>query len=145
VTVCNDADAAGMAEMCYGVGQNRKGTVLLITVGTGLGSALFRNGVLVPNTELGHLEMDGEVAEKVASAATRERLELSHKKWAPRFDRYLHLLEGLFWPDLFIIGGGISKKHEKFFPYLTIDTEIVPAQLRNNAGIVGAALAAKPS
>ena len=145
VTVCNDADAAGMAEMQFGVGQNRDGTVLLITVGTGLGSALFRDGVLVPNTELGHLEMDGAIAEKVASGGARKQLELSYKDWAKRFDRYLHLVQGLFWPDLFIIGGGISKKHEKFFPYLTIDSEILPARLRNNAGIVGAALASKPS
>jgi len=145
VSVCNDADAAGLAEMEFGAGRNRSGTTVLITVGTGLGSALFRDAVLLPNSELGHLELDGEPAEKYASGAVRKNLELSYKSWAKRFDRYLHLVRGLFWPDLFIIGGGISKKHEKFFPYLTVDTEIVPAQLRNNAGIVGAALAAKPS
>jgi polyphosphate glucokinase len=141
VTLLNDADAAGIAEMRFGAGCDQSGTVMLITVGTGLGSALFRNGVLVPNTELGHLRLKGEVAEKYASAAARKRLELSYKKWAKRFDRYLHRLQELFWPDVFIIGGGISKNHEKFFPYLTVDTEVVPARLLNQAGIVGAALA----
>lgn len=142
VTVINDADAAGLAEMRYGTGRDQQGTVLLITVGTGLGTALFREGVLVPNTELGHLLLKGKVAEQYASAAVRERQELSYEQWARRFDRYLHRLRELFWPDLFIIGGGISKKHEKFFPYLTVDTAIEPARLRNEAGIVGAALAA---
>ena len=145
VRVWNDADAAGIAEMRYGAGVNRRGTVMMITVGTGLGTALFRDGTLVPNTELGHLRLEGESAEKFASAATREKLGLSFEKWAERFDLYLHLLHGLFWPDLFIIGGGISKKHEQFFPYLTVDCEILPAQLRNTAGIVGAALMASES
>jgi polyphosphate glucokinase len=144
ITVINDADAAGLAEMRFGAGRQRDGTVLLITVGTGLGSALFRGGVLVPNTELGHLDLNGQVAEHYASAATRERLGLSYKKWARRFDMYLQQLQELFWPDLFIIGGGISKKHAKFFPYLTVKTEVLPADLRNEAGIVGAALAAVP-
>ena len=143
VTVINDADAAGIAEMRFGAGRGREGTILMVTVGTGLGTALFRDGVLVPNTELGHLLLQGTVAEKYASAAVREELDLSYEKWAKRFDLYLHQLQALFWPDLFIIGGGISKKHEKFFPFLTIAAEFQPAVLRNEAGIVGAALAAR--
>ena len=142
VTVINDADAAGIAEMRFGVGRGRQGTILMVTVGTGLGTALFRDGVLVPNTELGHLLLNGTVAEKYASAAVREELGLSYRKWAKRFDLYLHRLQALFWPDLFIIGGGISKRHEKFFPFLTIEAEFQPAVLRNEAGIVGAAIAA---
>ncbi len=144
VVLHNDADVAGLAEMRFGAGRERMGTVILVTVGTGLGSALFRDGVLLPNTELGHLILPDKCkeAEAYASAAVREQKSLSFKRWAKRFDRYLHLLEDLFWPDLFIIGGGISKKHEKFFPHLTLDTEIVPAELRNEAGIIGAALAA---
>jgi polyphosphate glucokinase len=142
VTVINDADAAGIAEMRFGAGCERKGTILLVTVGTGLGTALFRDGNLVPNTELGHILLkNGKVAEKYASAAVREELGLSYKKWAKRFNIYLHELQDLFWPDLFIIGGGISKNHEKFFPYLTVETEVLPATLRNEAGIVGAAAA----
>ncbi len=143
VTVINDADAAGIAEMRFGAGRGRNGTILMVTVGTGLGTALFRDGSLVPNTELGHLLLDGKVAEKYASAAAREDLGLSYKTWAKRLDLYLHQLQSLFWPDLFILGGGISKKHEKFFPFLTIETEFLPAVLRNQAGIVGAALAAR--
>lgn len=143
VTVINDADAAGIAEMRFGAGRGRNGTILMVTVGTGLGTALFRDGTLVPNTELGHLLLNGKVAEKYASAATREDLGLSYETWAKRLDLYLHQLQSLFWPDLFILGGGISKKHEKFFPFLTIETEFLPAILRNQAGIVGAALAAR--
>jgi len=143
VTVINDADAAGIAEMRFGAGRGRNGTILMVTVGTGLGTALFRDGSLVPNTELGHLLLNGKVAEKYASAAAREDLGLSYKTWAKRLDLYLHQLQSLFWPDLFILGGGISKKHEKFFPFLTIETEFLPAVLRNQAGIVGAALAAR--
>jgi polyphosphate glucokinase len=143
VTVINDADAAGIAEMRFGAGRGRNGTILMVTVGTGLGTALFRDGTLVPNTELGHLLLNGKVAEKYASAATREDLGLSYETWAKRLDLYLHQLQSLFWPDLFILGGGISKKHEKFFPFLTIETELLPAVLRNQAGIVGAALAAR--
>ena len=115
----------------------------MVTVGTGLGTALFRDGILVPNTELGHLLLNGTVAEKYASAAVRDEQGLSYKKWAKRFDLYLHRLQSLFWPDLFIIGGGISKRHEKFFPFLTIEAEFQPAVLRNEAGIVGAAIAAR--
>ena len=143
VTVINDADAAGIAEMRFGAGRGRNGTILMVTVGTGLGTALFRDGSLVPNTELGHLLLNGKIAEKYASAAAREDLGLSYKTWAKRLDLYLHQLQSLFWPDLFILGGGISKKHEKFFPFLTIETEFLPAVLRNQAGIVGAALAAR--
>lgn len=143
VSVINDADAAGIAEMRFGAGRGRNGTILMVTVGTGLGTALFRDGTLVPNTELGHLLLNGKVAEKYASAAAREDLGLSYKTWAKRLDLYLHQLQSLFWPDLFILGGGISKKHEKFFPFLTIETEFLPAVLRNQAGIVGAALAAR--
>ncbi|MCM2263867.1 MAG: ROK family protein [Desulfuromonadales bacterium] len=142
VRLFNDADAAGLAEMRFGAGRERQGTVLLVTVGTGLGTALFRNGILVPNCELGHLLLRGKIAEKYASAAVREQQGLSYRQWAKRFDRYLHRLEELFWPDLFIIGGGISKHHEKFLPHLTVATETIPAALRNDAGIVGAALTA---
>lgn len=143
ITLINDADAAGLAEMSYGSGHGRAGTVMMITIGTGLGSALFRNGQLVPNTELGHLRLHGRVAEKYASAAVRSRQALSYRRWAKRFDRYLHLLEELFCPDMFIIGGEISKQHTRFFPFLTIQTETVPARLRNDAGIIGAALATR--
>ena len=117
--------------------------VFVITIGTGLGTALFVDGVLVPNTELGHLELRGKDAEKRASDAVRKRKDLSWKEWALRFDEYLHTLETLFWPTLFILGGGASKKSEKFLRYLDVHTEVVPAQLRNEAGIIGAALAAQ--
>lgn len=143
VKVINDADAAGLAEMRFGSGQDATGTVLLITVGTGLGSALFHDGVLVPNTELGHLIFNGMVAEQFASAAARKRLHLSYQKWAKRLDAYLRHLERLFWPDLFILGGGISKKYDRFSSFLNSSTEIRAARLRNEAGIVGAALAAE--
>jgi len=141
--VVNDADAAGLAEMTFGAGRGQRGVVLMITIGTGLGSALFVDGVLVPNTELGHMEFEGVDAEKRASDAARKREKLSWKKWAARFDRYLHRLELLFSPDLFILGGGASKEHEIFLPLLTVRTRVVPAQLLNDAGIIGAALAAR--
>ena len=146
VRMINDADAAGLAEMKFGAGKGEDGVVVLITVGTGLGTSLFSNGQLVPNTELGHLEIDGEDAEWNASDAARTRDDLSWELWAPRFDRYLRTIERLFWPDLIIIGGGASKKKKmkKYMPYMTVTTKVVPAQLRNNAGIIGAALAAKP-
>ncbi|MGK2944633.1 MAG: polyphosphate--glucose phosphotransferase [Desulfuromonadales bacterium] len=142
VTVLNDADAAGLAEMYFGAGKNASGTTLVVTAGTGLGTALFRDNTLVPNTELGHLYLHGRIAEQIASAAVRTELNLSYPEWAKRFDDYLHRLEELFWPDLFIIGGEISKDHAQFFPYLTIKTRILPAALRNDAGIIGAAVAA---
>lgn len=143
VYVLNDADAAGMAEMAFGAGQNRKGTVLVVTIGTGLGSALFLDGRLVPNTELGHIEINGVDAEKSASDAARRREKLSWKKWGQNFDAFLCALEKYVWPDLFILGGGISKQADKFIPYLNVHAEIIVAQMLNEAGIIGAALAAK--
>jgi len=145
VTVLNDADAAGVAEMTYGVGRDARGLVILCTLGTGIGSAMFLNGELVPNTELGHLEIDGVDAELRASDAARDREGLSWSHYSRRLDRYLQTLEKLFSPDLFIIGGGASKKSEKFLPRLNLQTQTIPAALLNNAGIVGAALAAVPA
>ncbi|MFV0128024.1 polyphosphate--glucose phosphotransferase [Streptomyces sp. HMX112] len=143
VTVLNDADAAGFAEMTFGAGRGREGTVIMLTFGTGIGSALFVDGRLVPNTELGHLELDGHEAEKRASTKAKEDKDLSWEDWARRVRAYLAHLEMLFSPELFIIGGGVSRKAEKFLPLLTgIRAEVVPAQLQNNAGIVGAAMAA---
>ena len=140
--VINDADAAGLAEMKFGAGRNREGVVMMITVGTGLGTALFTDGKLVPNCEMGHIILKGNDAELYASDAARKRLDLSWKKWGKRFNRYLLRLEALLWPDLFIIGGGTSKKHEKFFQYLTVQADVKPAEMLNEAGIIGAALAA---
>ena len=142
VETLNDADAAGIAEMRYGAGRDQGGVVLMLTFGTGIGSALFIDGVLVPNTEFGHIEVDGEDGEKRASAAAREREELSYPHWAKRVDRYLDVLEASLWPDLIIVGGGVSKKAHKWVPLLSTRTTVVPAQLQNDAGIVGAALAA---
>ncbi|MFG2817796.1 polyphosphate--glucose phosphotransferase [Kitasatospora sp. NPDC048365] len=142
-TVLNDADAAGVAEMTHGAGRDRGGVVLVLTFGTGIGSALFSDGVLVPNTELGHLELRGKDAERRASSAAKERHDLSWADWAGRVDEYLDLVEMLFSPQLLIIGGGVSRKHDKFLPLLKDRTaEVVPALLRNDAGIVGAAMAA---
>ncbi len=140
--VLNDADAAGMAEVRFGAGAGRTGVVLMITLGTGIGSALFVDGTLVPNTELGHLHMHGGDAEDYAAESVQEREELSWKKWGKRVGEYLRYLEALFSPDLFIIGGGVSKKSDHYFSYFDTRTEVVPAQLLNEAGIVGAALAA---
>jgi polyphosphate glucokinase len=140
--VLNDADAAGLAEMRFGAGRNKQGVVMMVTLGTGIGTALFVDGTLVPNTELGHLELRGKEAEKRASEVVREDKKLSWKKWGGRVDEYLRHLEMLFSPDLFVIGGGISKKATKFFGYLKTRAPIVPAQLLNEAGIVGAAVAA---
>ncbi len=142
-TMANDADAAGMAEMAFGAGRGRVGTVIMVTLGTGIGSAIFYRGKLLPNTEFGHIEIDGYEAEARASDAARQRDDLSWKKYAKRLNRYLKTMEKLFWPDLFIVGGGISKEHDKFLPHLTIDTPVEPAQLLNEAGIIGAALAAQ--
>jgi polyphosphate glucokinase len=141
-TVLNDADAAGLAELTFGAGKNRSGVVILITVGTGLGTVIFNDGHLLPNTEFGHVEYKGDIAERYASDAVRKSKDLKWKEWAGRFDEYLHYLNKLFYPDLFIIGGGVSKKMEKFTEYLTVDVPVAPAELKNNAGIVGAALAA---
>jgi polyphosphate glucokinase len=142
VATLNDADAAGLAEMRYGAGRDKDGVVLLLTFGTGIGSALFANGQLVPNTEFGHIEVDGEDGERRASAAARDREELSYPDWAQRVDRYLDVLEASVWPDLIIVGGGVSKKAHKWVPLLSTRTPVVPAELQNDAGIVGAALAA---
>ena len=143
VTLLNDADAAGLAEMRYGAGRGRAGTVIVLTLGTGIGSALFTDGRLVPNTELGHLELHGHDAEKRASTKVKEDEGLSWQHWAHRVQKYLAHVEMLFSPELFVIGGGVSRKAEKFLPLIEgIRAEIVPAQLQNNAGIVGAAMAA---
>jgi polyphosphate glucokinase len=141
VTVINDADAAGIAEMKFGAGVGQRGTVLLLTLGTGIGSALFIDGILVPNTEFGHLEIRGKDAEKRASEHAREEHDLSWGKWAGRVDEYLEHMERLLSPTLFIIGGGISKKSDKFLPLLTgLRSPVVPAGMLNDAGIVGAAM-----
>jgi polyphosphate glucokinase len=145
VTVLNDADAAGIAEMRFGAGKGEGGTVLLLTLGTGIGSALFYDGVLIPNTEFGHIEMHGKDAEARASERVREEEALSWGKWAGRVDAYLEKMEQLLAPDLFIIGGGISRKSGKFLPRLTLKARVVPAYLQNDAGIVGAAMAAAES
>ena len=143
VHTLNDADAAGLAEMRYGAGRGRDGVVLMLTFGTGIGSALFVNGTLVTNTEFGHIQVDGEDGERRASAAAKDRHELSYPEWAERVDRYLDVLEGSLWPDLIIVGGGVSKKAHKWVPLLSTRTPIVAAELLNNAGIAGAALAAQ--
>ena len=127
VTVLNDADAAGLAEMKFGSGWGQSGTVLMITLGTGLGSALFRDGRLIPNTELGHLLINGQVAEHYASAAIKRQQQLSYRSWANRLDRYLQRLNELFWPDLLILGGEISREHDQFLPLLTVSTRVVPS------------------
>ena len=140
VAVVNDADAAGLAEMRFGAGRDRSGVVVVITLGTGIGSAVFADGVLVANTELGHLPLRGDAAERWAAESVRERDDLSWKHWAQRLQTYFELVERLLWPDLIIVGGGVSKKSEKFLPHVELRTEIVPATLQNDAGIVGAAL-----
>jgi len=143
VTLLNDADAAGIAEMRFGAGKGQVGVVLMLTLGTGIGSALFIDGILVPNTEFGHIEIRGKDAEKRASEHAREAGELSWGHWAGRVDEYLEHMEALLSPNLIIIGGGISRKSDKFLPLLTgIQAKIVPAALHNDAGIVGAAMAA---
>ncbi|MCU0496102.1 MAG: ROK family protein [Anaerolineae bacterium] len=140
--VLNDADAAGIAEMTFGSGKGRQGLVMILTFGTGIGSAMFQDGHLIANTELGHLELRGKPAEHRASNRIREEKELSWAKWTKRVNEYLQYLEFLFSPDLFIIGGGVSRKYDKFFPLLEVRTELIPATFFNDAGIVGAALAA---
>ncbi len=142
VVVLNDADAAGMAELKHGVGRSREGVVMMITIGSGLGSAMFVNGNLVPNTELGHLYLKGQeqVAEKYCSNNARKKEGLGWSEWAARFSQYLCHLERLYTPDLFILGGGGSKKFEKFSDYLDVSTKVLPAKLLNNAGIIGAAM-----
>jgi polyphosphate glucokinase len=140
VHVVNDADAAGLAEVRYGAAAGRGGLVIMTTLGTGIGSALINDGVLVPNSELGHLEIDGHDAESRAANSAREREEMSWDKWAKRLTKYYRTLEMLFSPDLFLVGGGVSKDSAEFLPLIEIDTEIIPATLLNKAGVVGAAL-----
>lgn len=142
VTMINDADAAGLAEMCVGAGKGREGVVFMLTIGTGFGTAIFHDGRLLPNIELGHIEIDGVDAEELATNRVRKAEGLSMKAWTVRLERYLRRIEDMISPDLFIIGGGISKSFDEFAPLLHTRAELVPAQLRNQAGIVGAALAA---
>ena len=141
VTVVNDADAAGLAEQQFGAAKGQEGLVVVTTLGTGIGTALIYDGVLIPNTELGHIELEGGKgdAERYASSAVRERKELSYKKWAKRLTKYYSLIEKYFSPSLIVIGGGVSRKSDNFVPFIDIDTPIVPAKLRNEAGIIGAA------
>jgi polyphosphate glucokinase len=139
VHAVNDADAAGYAETVYGAARDQSGTVLVVTLGTGIGTCLVVDGVLVPNLELGHLELDGNDAESRAADSARVRDDLTWEKWARRLQRYFRHLEDLLWPDLIVVGGGVSKKHERFLPLLDLRTPIVPAGLRNDGGIVGAA------
>ena len=144
VNVVNDADAAGLAEMRYGAGRDRRDAVLLVTLGTGIGCAFFYGGVLIPNTEFGHIEIRGKDAERRAAESVREREGLSWTAWADRVDEYLRTLESLVWPDLIILGGGVSKRSDRFLDRIHTRCDVVPAQLLNEAGIVGAALAAIP-
>ena len=141
VTVVNDADAAGLAEQQFGAAKGKEGLVIATTLGTGIGTALIIDGVLVPNTELGHLILSDKHpdAEKYAASSVRENEELGYKKWAKRLTKYYGLLEKYFNPDLFVVGGGVSRKADKFLPFIDVKTPIVPAALRNEAGIVGAA------
>jgi polyphosphate glucokinase len=141
VVVINDADAAGLAEMRYGAGKDRDGVVVMLTLGTGIGSALFVDGRLVPNTEFGHLEIRGKSAEHRASDRAREDRNLGWHEWADRLNEVLGRLEALVSPDLFILGGGVSKKSSQFIDLLSTRADVVPAALLNNAGIVGAAIA----
>jgi len=142
VTVINDADAAGLAEMRFGAGKRRSGVVVLTTLGTGIGTAVFVNGTLVPNTEFGQMEVKGKIAEQRASARIRKARNLSWKNWGRRVNTYLLALENVLWPDVIIIGGGVSRKASRFLPLVTTEAKVMPAQFRNEAGIVGAALAA---
>ena len=143
VHVVNDADAAGLAEATYGAARGRSGLVIVTTLGTGIGSAFVHDGVLVPNSELGHLEIEGHVAEHRAANSARERDDLSMTSWAERLTVFYRTVEHLFSPDLIVVGGGVSKRSEEFLPLIDIDTEIIPAELLNRAGIVGAALLAQ--
>jgi polyphosphate glucokinase len=142
VIVLNDADAAGIAEARFGAASGVAGVVILLTFGTGIGSALLVDGKLVPNTELGHLELNGHDAETRAAASVRDRENMPYKKWAKRVETYMAHVEKLFTPDLFVVGGGVSKEADKWVPHLSLRTPVKPAELLNNAGIVGAAMAA---
>ena len=142
VTVLNDADAAGLAEQHYGAGRDKTGVIVLLTFGTGIGSAVIHNGVLLPNTEFGHLEVDGKEAEHRAASSVKERKDWSYPRWSEEVTKVLITIENAIWPDLFIAGGGISRKAEKWIPLLKNRTPVVAAELLNEAGIVGAAMAA---
>jgi polyphosphate glucokinase len=142
VTVLNDADAAGLAEMRFGAGKGRMGTILVLTLGTGVGSGLFHDGVLVPNTEFGQMEIRGRPAERRSAAAARTKRGLSWKAWAADLDEHIDRIDQLIWPSLIILGGGVSKRADKFIPRLTSRVPVIPAELQNDAGIVGAAMAA---
>ena len=139
VTVVNDADAAGLGEVQFGAAQGAGGLVLVSTLGTGIGSALFYDGVLIPNSELGHLEIDGRDAEHRAASSVKDAKNLSWQQWAERLQRYYSHVEDLLWPDLIVVGGGVSRKADKFLPLLHLRAPIVAAQLQNSAGIIGAA------
>lgn len=143
ITLVNDADAAGLAEVHFGAAKGHPGLVILTTLGTGIGSAIIYRGILVPNAELGHLEIDGHDAETRAASSVKEKEGLSYKEWAVRLQRYYSHVEMLFSPDLFVVGGGVSRDADQFMPHLDLRTPIVPATMRNRAGIVGAALAAR--
>jgi polyphosphate glucokinase len=143
VVLLNDADAAGVAEIKYGAGQERKGLVLMVTLGTGIGTALFMNGKLIPNSELGHLEIDGVDYESMASFSAKERENLSFADWAKRLTKYFNMVDRLLSPDLIIVGGGVSKQHEEFLPLIETNIKMVPAESKNNAGIIGAAFIAR--
>jgi polyphosphate glucokinase len=143
VSIINDADAAGLAEMRFGAGKGKMGSVMMVTLGTGIGTGYYVDGRLVPNTELGHIMIRGKDAERRASAGVREKKEYSWEKWGKLLTEYLHELERLLWPDLFIIGGGVSDEFDTLAPHIEIQTPMVPARMLNLAGIVGAALAAE--
>ena len=141
--VSNDVDAAGWAEINFGAGKDVGGVVLILALGTGIGSCVFVDGIQVPNTEFGHILMKGNIAEKYAANSARVKKDLSWKKWGKRLNEYLNYVESILYPDLIILGGGVSKYHQDFFPYLKVRAKLAPAQLRNHAGIVGAACSAK--
>ena len=142
VSIVNDADAAGIAEMRFGVGKDQPGVVIFLTLGTGVGSGVFNDGALVPNTEFGQMEIRGRAAERRSAAAARTRRGLSWKAWSQDLDEHLHRIDDLMWPNLMILGGGVSKNADKYLPRLTLRCPVVPAQLRNDAGIIGAAIVA---
>ena len=142
VVVVNDADAAGVGELEFGAAKGHQGLVILTTLGTGIGTAIFNRGVLVPNSELGHLEIDGVDAETVAASSAKTREDLSYEEWAKRLQVYYRRLEDLLWPDLIVVGGGVSKDSDEFLPLLDLRTPIIPATLKNKAGIIGAAVLA---
>jgi polyphosphate glucokinase len=142
VAIINDADAAGIAEMRFGIGRDKPGVVIFLTLGTGVGSGVFVDGKLVPNTEFGQMEIRGRVAERRSAAAARVRRGLSWKAWSADLDEHLHAIDALMWPNLMIVGGGVSKNPDRFLPRLTVRCPVVPAQLRNDAGIIGAAIVA---